>query len=61
MSSREPSYLTLRLLCANGAGMVGFLVAYAVGRSFATALAAGLVVAGIGYVASNAVAEYAGA
>ncbi|MFC7324659.1 hypothetical protein ACFQMF_08710 [Halorubrum rutilum] len=61
MSSREPSYRTLRLLCANGAGMVGFLLAYAVGRGLATALVAGLLVAAIGYVASSAVAEYAGA
>jgi len=61
MSTREPSYRTLRLLCANGAGMVGFLLAYAVGRGFATALVAGLLVAAIGYVASSAVAEYAGA
>lgn len=61
MSSREPSYRTLRLLCANGAGMVGFLVAYAVGREFRIAIVAGLVVAAIGYVASKTVAEYAGA
>lgn len=60
MSTREPSYRTLRLLCANAAGMAGFLVAYAVGREFPTALVAGLVVAAIGYVASSAVAEYAG-
>lgn len=60
MSSREPTYRTLRLLCANAAGMVGFLLAFAVGRAFATALVAGLVVAAIGYVASSAVVEYAG-
>lgn len=61
MPSRESSYRTLRLLCANGAGMIGFLLAYAVGREFATALVAGAVVGAIGYVASSAVAEYAGA
>lgn len=60
MSTREPNYRTLRLLCANAAGMVGFLLAFAVGREFAIALAAGLVVAAIGYVASSAVVEYAG-
>ncbi|MFW6317210.1 MAG: hypothetical protein ACOC06_01925 [Halorubrum sp.] len=59
MSPREPSYRTLRLLCANGAGMVGFLFAYAVGREFAAALVAGAVFAAIGYVASSAVVEYA--
>lgn len=61
MSTREPNYRTLRLLCANAAGMVGFLLAYAVGRDFAVALVAGVVVGAIGYVASSAVAEYAGA
>jgi hypothetical protein len=60
MSSREPSYRTLRLLCANGAGMVGFFVASAVGGTLAVSLVAGLVVAAIGYVASSAVVEYAG-
>jgi len=59
MSPREPTYRTLRLLCANGAGMVGFLFAYAVSSEFAVALVAGLVVAAIGYVASSAVVEYA--
>lgn len=59
MTHREPSYRTLRLLCANGAGMVGFLLAYAVGREFAVALVAGVVVGAIGYVASSAVVEYA--
>lgn len=58
MSSREPTYRTLRLLCANGVGMVGFLLAYAVGRAFAVAIVAGLVVGAIGYVASSAVVEY---
>lgn len=61
MAPREPTYRTLRLLCANAAGMVGFLLAYALGREFALALVAGLVVAAIGYVASSAVVEYAGA
>ncbi|MDZ5811226.1 hypothetical protein U4E84_07685 [Halorubrum sp. AD140] len=60
MTPREPSYRTLRLLCANGAGMVGFLLAYAVGREFAVALVAGVVVGAIGYVASSVVVEYAG-
>ncbi|MFC7186521.1 hypothetical protein [Halorubrum yunnanense] len=60
MPPREPSYRTLRLLCANGAGIVGFLLAYAIGGMFATAIAAGLVVAALGYVASSAVVEYAG-
>jgi hypothetical protein len=58
MASREPSYRTLRLLCANAVGMVGFLIAFTVGREFAIALVAGLVVAAIGYVASSAVVEY---
>ncbi|WP_256403698.1 hypothetical protein [Halorubrum salinum] len=60
MSSRTPNYRTLRLLCANGAGMVGFLSAYALGRDFVLALAAGGVVAAIGYAASSAVVSYAG-
>jgi hypothetical protein len=60
MAAREPSYRTLRLLCANGAGMVGFLLAYVVGRSFGAALVAGVLVGAIGYVASSVVVEYAG-
>ena len=59
MSPREPTYRTLRLLCANGAGMVGFLAAFAVAGEFTVALVAGLIVATIGYVASSAVVEYA--
>ncbi|WP_128906587.1 hypothetical protein [Halorubrum amylolyticum] len=59
MSTREPTYWTLRLLCANAAGMTGFLLAFAVARDPAAALVAAVVVAGIGYAASSAVAEYA--
>lgn len=61
MASREPTYRTLRLLCANGAGMVGFLIAYVIGREFAAALIAGAVMAAVGYAASSSVAAYAGA
>ncbi|OYR40360.1 hypothetical protein DJ82_07835 [Halorubrum sp. Ib24] len=60
MATREPNYRTLRLLCANAVGMTGFLLAYALGREFALALVAGLLLAAIGYVASSAVVEYAG-
>ncbi|OYR39494.1 MULTISPECIES: hypothetical protein [unclassified Halorubrum] len=60
MATREPNYRTLRLLCANAVGMAGFLLAYALGREFALALVAGLLLAAIGYVASSAVVEYAG-
>ena len=61
MSLREPNYRTLRLLCANAAGMAGFLLAFAVAREFAVALVAGLLVAAIGYAASSAVVAYASA
>lgn len=57
----EPSYLTLRLLCANAAGMAAFLAAYVVAREFGVALAAGVLVGAIGYVASSVVVEYAAA
>lgn len=60
VNSRTSNYRTLRLLCANGVGMVGFLLAYAVGRDFVLAVAAGSVVAAIGYAASSVVVEYAG-
>ncbi|PAU84652.1 hypothetical protein CK500_03815 [Halorubrum salipaludis] len=61
MSTREPSYRTLRLLCANAVGMAGFLLAFAVAREFAVALVAALVLAAIGYAASSAVVAYASA
>lgn len=61
MSRREPNYRTLRLLCANAVGMAGFLLAFSISSEFAGALVAGVVVAGIGYVASSAVVEYAAA
>jgi len=61
MSSREPSYRTLRLLCANAVGMVGFLLAFALAGEFAVALVAALPLAAIGYAASSAVAAYASA
>jgi len=61
MSTREPSYRTLRLLCANAAGMAGFLLAFTVAREFVVALVAGVVVAAIGYAASSAVVAYASA
>ncbi|SNR32299.1 hypothetical protein [Halorubrum vacuolatum] len=57
----EPSYLTLRLLCANAAGMVGFLLAYVVARELPVAIVAGLLIGAIGYVASSVVVEYASA
>lgn len=58
MSTPEPTR-TLRLLCANATGMVGFLLAFWIGRGIAGALIVGVVVGGIGYVASSAVVEYA--
>jgi len=61
MSTREPSYRVLRLLCANAAGMAGFLLAFAVAREFVVALVAALLVAAIGYAASSAVVAYASA
>jgi len=59
MSSREPTYRTLRLLCANAAGMVGFLLAFVVGQGFTGALVVGAIVGAIGYVASSVVVEFA--
>ncbi|MGQ3329408.1 MULTISPECIES: hypothetical protein [Halorubrum] len=61
MSTREPSYRTLRLLCANAVGMAGFLLAFAVAGEFAVALVAALLMAAIGYAASSAVVAYASA
>ncbi|WP_123624519.1 hypothetical protein [Halorubrum sp. CSM-61] len=61
MSTREPSYRTLRLLCANALGMVGFLLALAVAGEFAVALVAALLTAAIGYAASSVVVAYASA
>lgn len=55
----EPSYWTLRLLCANAVGMAAFLSAYVVSRELGVALAAAVAVGIIGYVASSAVVEYA--
>lgn len=59
MSSLEPSYLTLRLMCANAVGMAAFLLAFAVARELWLALVAAVIVGGIGYVASSAVVDYA--
>lgn len=59
MSTRTPSYRTLRLLCGNAVGMVAFLSAYVVARDPFVALVAGLIVGGIGYAASVVVVEYA--
>lgn len=59
MSSREPSYRTLRLLCANAVGMVGFLLAFVVGQGFVGAIVAGIIIGAIGYAASSVVVEYA--
>jgi len=59
MSSREPTYRTLRLLCANAAGMVGFLLAFVVGQGVAGALVVGAIVGAIGYVASSVVVDFA--
>ncbi len=60
-TTREPSYLTLRLLCANAVGMVAFLLAFLVAREFAVAMVAAVLVGAIGYVASSVVVEYASA
>lgn len=59
MATREPSYRTLRLLCANAVGMGGFALAFALAGEFAVALVAALVMAAIGYAASSAVVAYA--
>lgn len=59
MSSVEPSYRTLRVLCANAVGMVGFLAAYAVAREPGVAVVAAVVLAVVGYAASGAVVDYA--
>lgn len=59
MSSPEPTYRTLRVLCANAAGMVGFLLAIAIGQSFPGALVVAVLVGAIGYVASSVVVDYA--
>lgn len=59
MSAREPSYRTLRLLCANAVGMVGFLLAFVVGQGFVGAIVAGIIIGAIGYAASSVVVEYA--
>ncbi|EMA59004.1 hypothetical protein [Halorubrum kocurii] len=61
MSTRAPSYRTLRLLCANAAGMAGYLLAFAVAQEFAVALVAAVILAAIGYAASSAVVAYASA
>ncbi|GEM_PF-355011 len=53
------SYLTLRLLCANAVGMIGFLLAYLVAGEFPVAIVAGVLVGVIGYVGSSVVVEYA--
>ena len=59
MSSVEPSYRTLRLLCANAVAMVGFLAAYVVAREPGVAIVAAVVIGVIGYVASSVVVDYA--
>jgi len=59
MSPREPTYRTLRLLCANAVGMVGFLLAFVVGQGFPGALVVGVLVGAIGYVASTVVVDFA--
>ncbi len=59
MSTRTPSYRTLRLLCGNAVGMVAFLSAYVVARDPIVALTAGVIVGAIGYAASIVVVEYA--
>lgn len=59
MSIVEPSYRTLRLLCANTVAMVAFLAAYVVAREPGVAVAAAVVIGVIGYVASSVVVDYA--
>ncbi|MFC5136288.1 MULTISPECIES: hypothetical protein [Haloferacaceae] len=59
MARAEPSYRTLRLLCANAAGMVGFLAAYVVAREPGVAAVAAVVLGVIGYVASSVLVDYA--
>lgn len=57
--SPEPSYWTLRLMCANAVGMVAFVLAFVLAGEVAVAAAAGVLVGVIGYVASSAVVDYA--
>lgn len=59
MTTSEPGYLPLRLLCVSAAGMVAFLSAAVVARDPRVAVTAALVGGGIGYAASNAVVDYA--
>lgn len=59
MSTRVPSYRTLRLMCGNAAGMVAFLAAFVLARDPVVALAAGVIVGAIGYAASTVVVDYA--
>ncbi len=60
-TTKGPSYLTLRLLCANAVGMVAFLLAFLVVGEFGVAIIAAVLVGAIGYVASSAVVDYAAA
>lgn len=59
MSSVEPSYRILRLLCANTVGMVSFLAAYAIAREPGVAVIAGVVLGVVGYAASGILVDYA--
>ncbi|WP_418285155.1 hypothetical protein [Halorubrum sp. DTA46] len=61
MSSPEPTYRTLRVLCANAAGMAGFLLALVAGQQLAGALVVAAIVGAIGYVASSVVVDFAAA
>lgn len=59
MSTSERTYRTLRLLCANAAGMFGFLMAAFLGQGVAGALAVGVILGVLGYAASRIVVAYA--
>ncbi|WP_418282968.1 hypothetical protein [Halorubrum sp. DTA98] len=58
-STTTESYWTLRLMCGNAVGMAAFVFAFLIAEEIGIALAAGVLVGVIGYVASSAVVEYA--
>ena len=52
-------YWTLRLMCANAVAMVAFVVAYVLAGELEIAIVAAVLLGVVGYVASNAVVDYA--
>ncbi|WP_459820482.1 hypothetical protein [Halorubrum luteum] len=58
-SMTDRRYWTLRVMCANAVGMVAFVLAFVLAGEIPVAVAAGVIVGGIGYVASSAVVDYA--